>query len=51
MFQNRVGDLFFVLFIVGILDLRIGTNLILKYGLISLVIGACVKRAQYPFNS
>jgi NADH-ubiquinone oxidoreductase chain 5 len=51
LFQNRVGDLFFVLFIVGVLDIRIGNNIILKYGLLVLVLGGCVKRAQYPFNS
>ena len=51
LFQNRIGDLFFVLFMVGLLDLSIGHNLVLKYGLIALVLGGCVKRAQYPFNS
>jgi len=51
LFQNRIGDLFFVLFIVGVLDLRIGSNMVLKYGLLVLVLGGCVKRAQYPFNS
>jgi len=29
-FQNRIGDLFFVLFILGILDLSIASNLVLK---------------------
>lgn len=51
LFQNRVGDLFFVLFIVGVIDLGIRTRLVLKVGLIALVIGGAVKRAQYPFNS
>lgn len=51
LFQNRVGDLFFVLFLVGLIDLTIWRNLILKSGLIFLLIGACVKRAQFPFNS
>jgi NADH-ubiquinone oxidoreductase chain 5 len=51
LFQNRVGDLFFVLFIVGVLDLGIMRNVVLKYGMLVLVLGSCVKRAQYPFNS
>lgn len=51
LFQNRLGDLFFVFFIIGIINLRIGRNLILKWGLCFLIIGACVKRAQFPFNS
>jgi len=51
LFQNRVGDLFFVLFIVLILDLSININLIIKYGLLFLIIGGCVKSAQFPFNS
>ena len=50
-FQNRVGDLFFVLFILGIVDLIIVSNLILKWGLVFLIIGSCVKRAQFPFNA
>ena len=50
-FQNRVGDLFFVLFIVGLLDLRIANSLGLKAGVVVLVLGGCVKRAQFPFNS
>lgn len=51
LFQNRVGDLFFVLFIVRIIDLSIINNLYIKMGLVILVLGRCVKRAQYPFNS
>lgn len=51
LFQNRVGDLFFVLFLVGVIDLRISNNLIVKFGALALVLGRCVKRAQYPFNS
>lgn len=51
LFQNRVGDLFFVLFIVGVVDLRIRRRLILKAGLVVLVVGGTVKRAQFPFNS
>lgn len=46
-----MGDLFFVLFIVGLLDLGIINRLVLKIGLVVLVLGACVKRAQFPFNS
>lgn len=51
LFQNRVGDLFFVLFIVGVLDLNITLTPLLKYGVIFLILGRCVKSAQYPFNS
>jgi len=51
LFQNRVGDLFFVLFMLGVVDIIITTNIVLKWGLIFLVIGRCVKRAQFPFNS
>ena len=50
-FQNRIGDLFFVLFIVGVVELRMSGSLVLKYGIIFLILGRCVKRAQYPFNS
>ena len=51
LFQNRVGDLFFVLFIVGTVDLIMWNRLILKWGLLFLLIGSCVKRAQFPFNA
>ena len=51
LFQNRIGDLFFVLFLVGLVELSIGGRLVVKYGLLTLIVGACVKRAQYPFNS
>jgi len=51
LFQNRVGDLFFVLFILGVIDLVIWNRLVLKWGLVFLVIGGCVKRAQFPFNA
>lgn len=50
-FQNRVGDLFFVLFIVGLVNLSMFSSLVLKSGLIFLVIGGSVKRAQFPFNA
>lgn len=50
-FQNRVGDLFFVLFILFILSTRNVFNIVLKIGLLFLILGACVKRAQFPFNS
>jgi NADH-ubiquinone oxidoreductase chain 5 len=39
------------LFIVGVIDLIIGSNIMLKYGILFLIIGGCVKRAQFPFNS
>lgn len=51
LFQNRLGDLFFVLFILGIIDFSMWNNQILKWGIIFLLIGRCVKRAQFPFNS
>ena len=51
LFQNRVGDLFFVFFILGIIDMVILRNVVLKWGILFLVIGACVKSAQFPFNS
>jgi NADH:ubiquinone oxidoreductase subunit 5 (subunit L)/multisubunit Na+/H+ antiporter MnhA subunit len=51
LFQNRIGDLFFIFFILGFLDLTMSSNLFLKVGLIFLIVGRCVKRAQFPFNS
>lgn len=51
LFQNRLGDLFFVLFLVGLIDLIITNQVLLKWGLIFLIVGRCVKRAQFPFNS
>ena len=51
LFQNRIGDLFFVFFIMGSIDLLIFNNVTLKFGLLFLIFGACVKRAQFPFNS
>ena len=51
LFQNRIGDLFFVFFILGLLELRIITNLVLSFGILLLIIGRCVKRAQFPFNA
>lgn len=51
LFQNRVGDLFFVLFILGIIDIVIWNNIVLKWGVLFLVLGGCVKRAQFPFNA
>jgi NADH-ubiquinone oxidoreductase chain 5 len=50
-FQNRVGDLFFVLFMLGVVDFIITRRVVLKYGLVYLIFGGCVKRAQFPFNS
>ncbi len=51
LFQNRLGDLFFVFFILGGFHLSIYNNLVLRYGLLLLIFGACVKRAQFPFNA
>jgi len=51
LFQNRIGDLFFVFFILGVIDLAIWNRLVVKVGLGFLIIGGCVKRAQFPFNS
>jgi NADH-ubiquinone oxidoreductase chain 5 len=51
MFQNRIGDLFFVLFLVLNMRLRRGVRLSVECGVLFLIIGACVKRAQFPFNS
>ena len=50
-FQNRVGDVFFVLFLVGLIDLSIWSYLSLDWWVIFLILGARVKRAQFPFNS
>jgi NADH-ubiquinone oxidoreductase chain 5 len=50
-FQNRIGDLFFVLFIVGLGTLSISFNLVLIWGLFFLISGRIVKRAQFPFNA
>jgi len=51
LFQNRIGDLFFVIFILGVIDLSIWRRIVLKLGVVFLILGACVKRAQFPFNS
>lgn len=51
LFQNRIGDLFFVIFILGVIDLSIWRRIMLKWGIVFLILGACVKRAQFPFNS
>lgn len=51
LFQNRLGDLFFVLFILINLNIEIWRQRVIKVGLVLIVIGACVKRAQFPFNS
>jgi len=51
LFQNRLGDLFFVIFIVGSLNLLIATSRVVYWGILFLVIGGCVKRAQFPFGS
>jgi len=51
LFQNRLGDLFFVFFMLFMIDMFIVTNILVKFGLLFLVIGRSVKRAQFPFNS
>jgi len=51
LFQNRLGDLFFVLFLLIILDTCISNNNVIKFMLVFLLLGSCVKRAQFPFNS
>lgn len=48
-FQNRLGDLFFIGFILGLISLN-SSVVVLKFGVIFLIFGACVKRAQFPFN-
>ena len=50
-FQNRFGDLFFVLFILGIRRMIIWRNIVIIWGAVFLIIGSCVKRAQFPFNA
>ena len=50
-FQNRVGDLFFVLFIVGVISINLNTSTVVIWGLIFLIIGSSVKSAQFPFNA
>ena len=50
-FQNRIGDVFFVLFLVGLFDLSIWSHLVLNWWVVFLIVGASVKRAQFPFNS
>jgi len=51
LFQNRLGDLFFVFFIIGVLNMVIWRRVVLKWGVVFLIIGASVKRAQFPFNA
>lgn len=50
-FQNRLGDVFFILFLVGLIDLSIWSQLLLNKWVFFLVVGASVKRAQFPFNT
>lgn len=50
-FQNRLGDLFFVIFLLLIFTSSLNSNVVLKFGIMFLIIGACVKRAQFPFNA
>ena len=51
LFQNRLGDLFFVIFMLGLINYSIGRGLILKCGVLFVILGRAVKRAQYPFNA
>ena len=51
LFQNRLGDLFFVFFILGLVDIGMVNHLVIKSGLLLLVIGSSVKSAQFPFNA
>lgn len=50
-FQNRLGDLFFVAFLLVSFTTSLNSSVVLKFGLLFLIIGACVKRAQFPFNA
>jgi NADH:ubiquinone oxidoreductase subunit 5 (subunit L)/multisubunit Na+/H+ antiporter MnhA subunit len=50
-FQNRVGDLFFVFYFLFSFQREISLSLVIKSGLIILLLGAIVKRAQIPFNA
>ena len=49
-FQNRVGDIFFVFFLISLWRSLIRQTFI-RISLLILVLGCCVKRAQFPFNS
>nr|AFQ97017.1 NADH dehydrogenase subunit 5 [Macrotrachela quadricornifera] len=51
LFQNRIGDLFFVLFMVGMIDFFMFNLMWMKWGMIFLILGSSVKSAQFPFNS
>lgn len=51
LFQNRLGDIFFVLFLLGRINFLIWNNNMVTVGLVVLLIGSCVKRAQFPFNA
>ena len=51
LFQNRLGDLFFVVFILGSLNLLIWNNIVVSLGLLVLILGGSVKSAQFPFNA
>jgi NADH-ubiquinone oxidoreductase chain 5 len=43
--------LFFVIFILLIFTTSLNSNIVLKSGFLVLILGACVKRAQFPFNA
>lgn len=51
LFQNRLGDLFFILFLVLRLYSSFSLNLTIIWSRIFLIFGARVKRAQFPFNA
>lgn len=51
LFQNRIGDFFFIVFLVLILSGGHYQHNYLPIARIFLILGARVKRAQYPFNS
>jgi len=49
LFQNRLGDLFFLIFMFLVFDFYM--NVVQVGFFIFLILGALVKRAQFPFNS
>lgn len=50
-FQNRLGDLFFVIFLLRGFRVLIINSIVIFGGLIFLILGRSVKRAQFPFNA
>lgn len=52
LFQNRVGDLFFVFFLVLVLNYSIISSFyLISFSILVLMVGAVVKSAQFPFNA